>query len=236
MPIPALAFLIDVDNTLLDNDKAKADEADYLHSLLGEAAASRFWEMYEEVRKEESVVDYPLTLARFDQAFEGQLAPETLFQLSSYILTFPFHAYLYPGTLDTLAYLNTLGTTAITSDGDASFQGLKIARSGISAAVDGRVALYAHKQEHLAEITALFPAEHYVMIEDKANLLSVVKTKMAQRLTTVHVRQGKYARATPAPDEIPPDLSVATIGDVQRLHREQFLGGETGAIARQPSE
>jgi FMN phosphatase YigB (HAD superfamily) len=225
MPIPALAFLIDVDNTLLDNDKAKADEATYLQSLLGEATASRFWEIYEEVRKEESVVDYPLTLARFTQEFEGRLSPETLYQLSSYFLMFPFQDYLYPGTLDTLAYLNTLGTTAITSDGDASFQGLKIVRSGISVAVDSRVALYNHKQEHLAEIRALFPAEHYVMIEDKANLLSAVKATMAHQLTTVHVRQGKYARATSAPDDLPPDLSVATISDIQRVRREQFLLG-----------
>lgn len=229
MPIPSLAFLIDVDNTLLDNDQAKADEANYLRSLLGEAAASRFWEIYEEVRREESVVDFPLTLARFRNACADQFSPETLFQLSRYLLSFPFHNYLYPGTLDTLAYLNTLGTTAITSDGDASFQGLKIARSGISVAVDGRVALYTHKQEHLDEITALFPAEHYVMIEDKANLLSAVKARMAQRLTTVHVRQGKYARAAPSPGDVPPDLSVETISDIQRLSREHLLGLKTHA-------
>jgi FMN phosphatase YigB (HAD superfamily) len=226
MPIPSLAFLIDVDNTLLDNDRAKADEAVYLRGLLGEAAASRFWELYEEVRRQESVVDIPLTLARFRNAFADQVAPELLFQLSNYFLTFPFPDYLYPGALDTLAYLNTLGTTAITSDGDASFQGLKIVSSGISAAVDGRVALYLHKQEHLDEITSLFPAAHYVMIEDKANLLSAVKAKMAQQLTTVHVRQGKYARATPAPGDAPPDLAVATISEVQQLGQEQLLGQE----------
>lgn len=229
MPIPSLAFLIDVDNTLLDNDTAKADEATHLRGLLGEAAASRFWEFYEEVRKEEGVVDFPLTLARFDREVARQFSPETLFQLSSYLLTFPFPHYIYPGALDTLAYLNTLGTTAITSDGDATFQGLKIVRSGISAAVDGRVALYLHKEEHLDEIVALFPAEHYVMIEDKHTLLSDVKAKMGQRLTTVLVRQGKYARATPAPGALPPNLSVATISDVQQVRREQFLGLETSA-------
>ncbi len=227
MPIPSLAFLIDVDNTLLDNDRAKADQATYLRGLLGEAAASRFWELYEDVRREESVVDYPLTLARFAQAFAGQFSPETLFQLSSYYLSFPFHAYLFPGALETLAYLNTLGTTAITSDGDATFQGLKIARSGVSAAVEGRVALYAHKEAHIDEIMALYPAEHYVMLEDKASLLSKMKGHMADLLTTVHVRQGKYARAAPAPGDTPPDLSVATISEVQRLRPEQFQGVET---------
>jgi FMN phosphatase YigB (HAD superfamily) len=224
MPIPSLAFLIDVDNTLLDNDRAKADEAEHLRGLLGEAAASRFWELYEEVRHEEDVVDYPLTLARFKQTFADQFSPETLFQLSTYFLTFPFHSYLYPGALETLAYLGTLGTTAITSDGDATFQGLKIARSGISAAVDGRVALYLHKQEHVDEITTLFPAEHYVMIEDKPSLLSMLKAKMASKLTTVLVRQGKYAHAAPAPGDTPPDLSLPAIGAVQQVRRDEFLG------------
>jgi hypothetical protein len=230
MPIPSLAFLIDVDNTLLDNDRAKADQAEYLRGLLGEAAASRFWDLYEEVRHEGGVVDYPLTLARFAEASAGQFSRETLFQLSSYFLSFPFHAYLFPGALDTLAYLNTLGTTAITSDGDASFQGLKIVRSGVSAAVEGRVALYLHKEEHVNEIMALFPAEHYVMLEDKPSLLSALKAQMKELLTTVLVRQGKYARMALAPGALPPDLSVGAIGEVQQLRREQLQG--LGANAR----
>jgi hypothetical protein len=229
MPIPSLAFFIDVDNTLLENDRAKADQADYLRGLLGETAASRFWELYEEVRQEEQVVDYPLTLARFAQAFAGQFSRETLFQLSSYYLSFPFHTYLYPGALDTLAYLNSLGTTAITSDGDASFQGLKIVRSGVSAAVEGRVALYLHKEAHIDEMKALFPAEHYVMIDDKPTILSAMKAQMADLLTTVHVRQGKYARQAPAPGALAADLSVAGIGAVQQLRREHFQGLEASA-------
>ncbi|HEY7346744.1 MAG TPA: HAD family hydrolase [Ktedonobacterales bacterium] len=230
MPIPSLAFLIDVDNTLLDNDKAKDDQAAYLRDLLGEAAASRFWELYEEVRREADVVDYPLTLARFAREFAGQFSGERLFQLSNYYLSFPFRAYLYPEALETLAYLRTLGTTAITSDGDASFQGLKIVRSGISAAVQGRVALYLHKEEHVDEIRALFPAEHYVMIDDKPTLLSAMKSRMGESLTTVHVRQGKYARVMPARGEPPADLSIATIREARQARREQFEG--QGASAR----
>ncbi len=222
MPIPSLAFLIDVDNTLLDNDKAKADEADYLRDLLGAEPASRFWELYEEVRREEDVVDYPLTLARFAQAVGGQVSKEKLAQLASFLLSFPFHEHLYPGALETLAFLGRLGTTAITSDGDASFQGLKIARSGVSAAVEGRVVLYLHKEQHLAEIQALFPAEHYVVIDDKAKVLSAQKAQMGRMCTTVHVRQGKYAQVAPAPGELPPDLSVVSIADVQQLSIEQL--------------
>ncbi len=225
MPIPALAFFVDVDNTLLDNDQAKADQAAYLRGLLGETAASRFWELYEEVRREEDVVDYPLTLARFVHTFAGQFSHETLFRLASYLLTFPFHTYLFPGALETLAYLNTLGTTAITSDGDASFQGLKIVRSGISAAVEGRVALYLHKEEHIDELVALFPAEHYVVIDDKPKLLDALKTQLGGLLTAVHVRQGKYAHRVALGDSLA-DLSVGTIGEVQQLRREQFLGLE----------
>lgn len=224
MPIPSLAFLIDVDNTLLDNDRAKADEAAYLRRLVGEEPASRFWEIYEQVRREEDVVDYPLTLARFEKAFAGQLAKETLAQLAMYLVSFPFHEYLYPGALETLKYLGGLGTTAITSDGDASFQGLKIVRSGVSAAVEGRVVLYLHKEQHLDEIMALFPARHYVVVDDKARVLSAQKTQMGALCTTVHVRQGKYAKAAPAPGELPPDLSVAAISDMQHLSPAQ-LGG-----------
>lgn len=224
MPIPSLAFLIDVDNTLLDNDRAKADEAEYLRRLVGEEPASRFWGIYEEVRREEDVVDYPLTLARFAQEFAGQLSKETLAQLAMYLVSFPFREYLYPGALDTLAYLGTLGTTSITSDGDASFQGLKIVRSGVSAAVEGRVVLYLHKEQHLDEIMALFPAQHYVVVDDKARVLSAQKSQMGPLCTTVHVRQGKYAKVAPAPGELPPDLSVATIRDAQQLSAVQLRG------------
>ena len=224
MPIPSLAFLIDVDNTLLDNDRAKADEAAYLRRLVGEEPASRFWEIYEQVRREEDVVDYPQTLARFGKAFAGQLSKETLAELALFLVSFPFRAYLYPGALETLEHLSGLGTTAITSDGDASFQGLKIARSGVSAAVEGRVVLYLHKEQHLDEIMALFPARHYVVIDDKARVLSAQKKQMGPLCTTVHVRQGKYAQATPAAGELPPDLSVAAISAVQHLSAAQLSG------------
>jgi FMN phosphatase YigB (HAD superfamily) len=222
MPIPSLAFLIDVDNTLLDNDRAKADQADHLRALLGAGPASRFWELYEQVRHEEDVVDYPLTLARFAEELAGHVSKEQLAALASFLLSFPFHEYLYPRALETLAVLGRLGTTAITSDGDASFQGLKIARSGVSAAVDGRVVLYLHKEQHLAEIQALFPAEHYVVIDDKARVLSAQKAQMGGMCTTLHVRQGKYAQAAPAPGELLPDLSVASIAEVQQLSAERL--------------
>jgi len=225
MPIPSFAFLIDVDNTLLDNDRVKVDEEAYLERMFGPELASRFWDIYEQVRQEEDVVDYPLTLARFTQATDGQVSKEQLAALANFLLSFPFHEHLYPGTLETLAFLGRLGTTAITSDGDASFQGLKIARSGISAAVEGRVVLYLHKEQHLAEIQALFPAEHYVVIDDKARLLSAQKAQMGRLCTTVHVRQGKYAQVAPAPGELPPDLSVASIAAVQHISAEQFRAG-----------
>ena len=224
MPIPSLAFLIDVDNTLLDNDRAKADEAEHLRQLVGAEPASHFWEIYEQVRREEDVVDYPLTLARFKKEFAGQLSKEAVAQLAMFLVSFPFREYLYPGALETLAYLGKLGTTAITSDGDASFQGLKIVRSGVSAAVEGRVVLYLHKEQHLEEIMALFPAQHYVVIDDKARVLSAQKKQMGPLCTTVHVRQGKYADMAPASGELPPDISVAVIGDVQRLTPDQLQG------------
>ena len=60
-----LMFFFDVDNTLLDNDRAKADMEAQLLGVLGQEGSKRFWELYEEVRKEGGVVSYPKTIARF---------------------------------------------------------------------------------------------------------------------------------------------------------------------------
>ena len=41
-----LVFMLDVDNTLLDNDQAKQDMAAALERILGPADAARFWDLY----------------------------------------------------------------------------------------------------------------------------------------------------------------------------------------------
>jgi len=205
----ASVFLIDVDNTLLDNDRAKADVARAIGELVGPDRAERFWSLYEEVRDECGVVDYPETLRRFRRAFpeESRVA-----DVDRAVLDVPFERYLYPRALDVIARLWQRGEPAILSDGDRVYQPMKIARSGLLLAVRGNVLVYEHKEDHLAEVQRRFPAERYVHIDDKAALLARTKASLGDRVTTVQVRQGRYA--ADGPGGAPPDIVVELIADL----------------------
>jgi len=205
----ATVFLIDVDNTLLDNDQAKADVALAIRALVGLDRAARFWSLYEKVRNECGVVDYPETLRRFRRTF-----PEVsrVTDVDRAVLDVPFERYLYPHALDVIAHLWRLGEPVILSDGDRVYQPMKIERAGILLAVRGNVLVYEHKEDHLAEVQRRFPADRYVHIDDKAALLARTRASLGDRVTTVHVRQGHYA--TEEGGGAPPDIVVERIADV----------------------
>jgi FMN phosphatase YigB (HAD superfamily) len=218
-----LAFLLDVDNTLLDNDAIKADWDEQLRAELGSKLTTRFWEIYEQVRKEREVVDIPLSLSRLrEQTPSTELDEQTYQRIHSLFDNYPFYKRLYPYAIETLEHLRTMGLTVIVSDGDLVFQAEKIIKSRLAEAVEGRVLLFTHKQEHLDEITRAYPADHYVMIDDNAHILHDSKQIMRDRLTTVFVVQGHYATGQ-LPEGFAPDLTVPHIGDLRNYSREQLL-------------
>ena len=205
-------YILDVDDTLLDNDALKADLDARLGALLGHARLARFWHIYEEVRADTGAVDYPLTLERF----APELADEALLaRIRAIIFEYPFDRCLYPAALDTVRYLREIAFPAIVSDGDAVYQPLKIERSGLAAAVEGHVLVYVHKEEHLDEVMAHWPAPFYVMVDDKARILAATKAVYPARFVTVHVRQGHYG-LDPQRFDPPPDVTLDTIGDLRR--------------------
>jgi FMN phosphatase YigB (HAD superfamily) len=212
-------FLIDVDNTLLDNDRAKADVAARVRVLVGADRAERFWSLYEQVRNDCGVVDYPETLRRFRRAFPEE---RRLSDVDRAVFDVPFESYLYPRALDVVARLWEMGEPAILSDGDRVYQPMKIARSGLLLSVRGNVLVYEHKEDHLAEVQRRFPAERYVHIDDKAALLARTKESLGDRVTTVHVRQGRYADEAPSGPS--PDIVVARIADVVTIAPARLLG------------
>jgi FMN phosphatase YigB (HAD superfamily) len=217
-----LAFLLDVDNTLLDNDRVKENLDQHLRVEMGEIITQRFWELYEQVRREQSVIDIPLALQRLRASTPvEQLDEQTYLHVHSLFDNYPFFQNLYPHVLETLHTLRTLGLTIIVSDGDRYFQAEKIVNSHLAEAVEGRVLIYIHKQQHLQEILQRYPAEHYVMIDDKAQILADSKAILGKRLTTVWVQQGKYALEH-LPAHFSPDISVEHIGDLRTLAAEQF--------------
>ena len=236
---PRLTFLIDVDNTLIDNDAAKEDMAAGLRRLLGDVETARFWALYEAVRHDTGMVNIPLTLARFERR-EGLDAPaarddaavrEQRFALADLLMAFPYDRYLFPGALDTIAHLRRLGRVAILSDGDPAFQPSKIWRAGIDAAVDGYVLVYDHKEQHLDEVVAAFPADHYVLVEDKPGVIARVRERLQLPLTTVLVRQGHYAAEVGVVPWPGAHLTLKSIGDLRNLEAAAFVeAGNPGGL------
>jgi phosphoglycolate phosphatase-like HAD superfamily hydrolase len=214
-----VAFLFDVDNTLLDNDRVKADIAAGIEAAVGSAAAERFWEIYEEVRRAQDYVDYPLTLDRFRDAFPDEPGVDGVFQL---VLAYPYRDALYPGALEVLASVQEIGPAAIVTDGDRVYQPAKIATSGLAEAVAGRVFVFSHKEPHLDDVANALLANRYVLVDDKRGVLARAK-RLDERLLTVHVRQGHYAdadlEASPAPDR-----TIDRIGDLLDIELPGLLG------------
>ncbi len=217
----AVAFLLDVDNTLLDNDRFGADLDAHLRNAFGESERDRYRKIYEQLRDETGYADYLGALQQFRQGAEDN--PELL-HVGQFMLEYPFAQRLYPHALETMAHLRTLGSVTIVSDGDIVFQPRKIRRSGLWQALDGRVLIYLHKQQRLVAIQRHCPANHYVMVDDKPQLLADMKRQLGEGLTTVFVRQGHYAsdsaqqQVDPAPDRV-----VACIGDLRNCTRADFL-------------
>ncbi len=212
-------FLLDVDNTLLNNDRIAEDLKRYLVREVGTERQERYWALLEELRQELGYADYLGALQRY--RIEHPHEPHLL-EVSSYLINYPFANRLYPGSIDLIEYLSAFGTTLILSDGDVVFQPLKIERSGISEAVEGRVLIYIHKEQELAEVERLFPAGRYVMIDDKIRILTAAKQFWGNRLVTVFVRQGHYAMQPEVETYPTADITIGRISDL--------VGYEIGAL------
>jgi hypothetical protein len=210
-PSAPIVFVLDCDNTLLDNDAVKAAMDARLRAMLGASLTEEFWRIYEETRVRRDTVDLPATFA----AFRPSLSSDTrLAKVESAIMDFPFHDYLYPDAMATLATLTRHGRPVIVSDGDTVYQPGKIIKSGLAAAVNGDWVVYLHKENHLDEVMARWPGSYYVVIDDKARILAEFKGRRPDRFVTVHVTQGHYASAQANPA---PDVTVASIGAVRVL-------------------
>jgi phosphoglycolate phosphatase-like HAD superfamily hydrolase len=205
-------FLFDVDNTLLDNDAIIAELRAHLIDSFGQLSADRYWVAFETLRNELGYADYLGALQRYRADLDHD---PRLLSMSSFLLDYPFANRLYPGAKDALDHARSLGgPTVILSDGDVVFQPRKIQRSGLWDAVDGRVLIYIHKEQTLPDLERRYPAQRYVMVDDKLRVLNAMKAVMGERLTTVFVRQGHYAR-DPAVLASQPDadLTIERIAD-----------------------
>jgi len=214
-PASDVVFLVDVDNTLLDNDRVTADLRRYLEREVGPERTRRYWQIFEELRTTLGYADY---LGALQQYRHEHPRDPHLLALSKFLVDYPFANRLYPESLDVLELLKTLGRVVILSDGDVVFQPRKVDRSGVWAAVEGNVLIYVHKELELDDVEARFPAERYVLIDDKLRVLDAIKHTWGERVTTVFPRQGHYAHDPAILAAYPPaDVTVERIGDLLRL-------------------
>jgi FMN phosphatase YigB (HAD superfamily) len=216
-----IVFLVDVDNTLLDNDRIQDDLKRHLEREFGAASRDRYWAILEALFAELGYRDYLGALQRYRAEHSHDVR---LMTMSSYLVDYPFANRLYPGALDVLDRLRTWGPTVILTDGDVVFQPRKVERSGIFEAVDGHVLIYIHKEEALDDVERRYPAQHYVMVDDKPRILAAVKDIWRDRVTTVFPRQGQYARDAKA--YRPADLTVERIGDLLAHNLPELLSQE----------
>ena len=211
MPHP-FVFLVDVDNTLLDNDQIQQDLKDHLARCFGTAARDRYWTILEELFAELGYRDYIGALQRFRVEHPREVE---LLWMSSFLIDYPFADRLFPGALEVLKRLRRVGPTVILSDGDVVFQPRKIERAGICDVVGPDVLIYIHKEAALDDVERRYPAYHYVLVDDKMRILAAVKQFWRERVTTVFVHQGQYARDAEAVHAFPPaDLTIEHIGDL----------------------
>jgi FMN phosphatase YigB (HAD superfamily) len=219
-----LVFLVDVDNTLVDNDAIQQDLKDHIEQVYGVASRDRYWKILEDLFVELGYRDYIGALNRYrsEHPFDVELL-----SMSHFLMDYPFADRLYPKALDVLQRLRGLAPTVILSDGDVVFQPRKVEHAGIAEAVAGHVLIYIHKEEALADVERRYPATRYVLVDDKLRILDAVKKVWGDRVTTVFPRQGQYAHDPKVIAALPkPDVMIERIGDLLDLDLPSLLAAE----------
>lgn len=219
-----IVFLFDVDDTLLDNDRVTDDLKRYLDQHVGHERQQCYWEFFEQLRSELGYADYLGALQRYRLAYPRDPG---LLTVSHFLVNYPFATRLYPDSLDVVEHVKQWGKAVILSDGDVVFQPLKIERSGLWETFEGNVLIYIHKEQELDDVEKRFPADHYVLIDDKLRILTAIKKVWGARVTTVFPRQGHYAHDPKALADYPAaDVSIDRIGDLLKFNLEQLASCE----------
>lgn len=209
-----IVFLFDVDNTLLDNDRITEDLRGHLERVVGTESQKRYWTIFEHLRTELGYADYLGALQQYRREHGND---PHLLTVSSFLVNYPFADRLFPNGRDVLERCKAWGRVVILTDGDVVFQPLKIEQSGLGKAADGQVLIYIHKEQELSDVERRYPADHYILVDDKLRILTAVKSRWGPHVTTVFPRQGHYAHDPAILTQYPSaDVTLERIGDLTR--------------------
>jgi hypothetical protein len=218
-----VVFLFDVDNTLLDNDRVVEDLRVYLREEVGAKKCARYWNIFERLRTECGFADYLGALQRYRSDYPHDMH---LLAVSRYLIEYPFPDRLFPHSFDAIQHVQHWGQAALLTDGDVVFQPWKVQRSGLYDKVHGRVLIYVHKEKELPDVAAHYPADHYVVIDDKLRILTAIKKVWGSRVTTVFPRQGHFAKDPKILASCPPaDIDIQRIGELLNYDLNALLKG-----------
>ena len=222
-----VVFLLDVDNTLVNNDAVIADLMKHIESAVGVEQQKRYWEFFEQLRTELGYADYLGALQRYRVTYPRDLK---ILSASLYLVDYPFANRLFPDSLDVIEHAQKMGKAVALSDGDVVFQPHKIYRSGIYEAINDEVLIYIHKEKELDDVAQRYPADHYVLIDDKVRILASVKKQWGTKVTTVFPRQGRYATAEEIAKYPPADFTIERIGEFLKFDLDTLLRGAKPAV------
>lgn len=222
-----VVILLDIDNTLVNNDGVVADLMKHIERDIGSEQQKRYWEYFEQLRGELGYADYLGALQRYRVHYPRDFK---ILDASMYLVDYPFANRLFPDSLDVIEHAQKMGKAVILSDGDVVFQPHKIYRSGIYDAIDGEVLIYIHKEKELEDVEQRYPADHYVLVDDKVRILAEVKEQWGKRVTTVFPRQGHYAKDEKEVAKYPaPDFTIERIGDFLKFDLATLIKGAKAA-------
>jgi FMN phosphatase YigB (HAD superfamily) len=217
----SVVTLLDVDNTLLDNDRVVGDLMRHMNRELGQERQEEYWKIFETLRRDLGYADY---LGALQQYRVEHPRDSNVLTVSSFLINYPFANRLFPESLDVVERARSWGPAVILTDGDVVFQPRKVERSGLLEAVDYNILIYVHKEHELEDVEKQYPAERYIFVDDKLWLLHAFKQRWGARVTTVWPKQGHYVTDERVKTLPPPDVTLERVGELLKWTLDGLLG------------
>ncbi len=214
---PKIAFFIDVDNTLINNDQIKEEIKKSLMQVLGEKEANHFWQHHDEFRSYEKFVDFPKVIRQYcSEKHEDRC--ELVF--NKIFDSIGFAKAMYPNVKEVISHLQSIGQVNLFTEGDSIYQRMKIEKSGLSELVDA-IFLFEHKMDHVKEVVNQFEDFKKIFIDDRA--MNLVKIKaMYPEVYIIEVAQGHYSTIDHV-EHAETDEKVDSIMELLQMEKNQIL-------------